>query len=218
MVAVSYHHTVNVLQDVATDPAGPFDRPEWFALLAGEAKPCVVLAADGGQAMALPLANANGRLEALRNWYAFTWRPLGQSSPAFLRAAARDLRRRTHRVTVWPIPDEDGSAGELAAAFRTAGWSVLCEPCDHNHVLPVAGRSFAEYWAGRPGAMRTTFKRKAKKVVVELFDRFHPAASLTPEQISILWQRGADTPAPTPRQFDRDLDDGSGHPPITNKI
>lgn len=49
-------------------------------------------------------------------------------------------------------------------------------------------------------------------------DRFHPAASLTPEQISILWQRGADTPAPTPRQFDRDLDDGSGHPPITNKI
>ncbi len=176
MVAVSYHHTVNVLQDVATDPAGPFDRPEWFALLAGEAKPRVVLAADGGQAMALPLAEANGRLEALRNWYAFTWGPLGNPSQELLRAAARDLRRQTHRVTMWPVPDEDGSAGNLAAAFRDAGWSVRREACDHNHVLPVAGRSFAEYWAGRPGAMRTTFKRKAKKVVVELFDRFAPAA------------------------------------------
>jgi len=176
LVAVSYHHTVNVLQDVAADPSGPFDRPEWFALLAGEAKPCVVLAADGAQAMALPLVEANGRLEALRNWYAFTWRPLGNPSPDLLRAAARDLRRQTHRVTMWPVPDEDGSAGNLATAFRAAGWSVRRDACDHNHVLPVAGRSFAEYWAGRPGAMRTTFKRKAKKVVVELFDRFEPAA------------------------------------------
>lgn len=176
MVAVSYHHTVNVLQDIAVEPTGPFDRAEWFALLAASSKPRVVVAADGGAAVALPLAEANGRFESLRNWYAFTWRPSGQRSPALLESAARDLRRRAHRVTMWPVPDEDGSATGLVAAFRGGGWSVRCEPCDHNHVLPVAGRSFAEYWASRPGAMRTTFKRKAKKVTVALFDRFDSAA------------------------------------------
>jgi hypothetical protein len=86
------------------------------------------------------------------------------------------LRRLSHRVTLWPVPDEDGSAARLAAAFRQAGWSVRCEPCDHNHILPVAGRGFAEYWAARPGPMRTTLKRKAKKVAIEIHERFDAAA------------------------------------------
>jgi hypothetical protein len=49
-------------------------------------------------------------------------------------------------------------------------------------------------------------------------DHFQPAVTLTPGQISILWQRGTDTPAPAPHQFDRDLDDGSARPPAPNKI
>ena len=173
MVAVSYHDTVNVLQGVAIDPHGPFDRPEWFALLAaGAPPPLIVLAHDGNERTAIPLIEANGRIEALRNWYAFTWRPLGSESPRALLQAATDLRQRTHRVTLWPVPDEDGSATRLAAAFGKAGWSVRAEPCDHNHILRVDGRGFAEYWAGRPGQMRTTLKRKAKKVTVEILDRF----------------------------------------------
>lgn len=171
MVAVSYHDTVNVLQAVDASAAGPFDRPAWFALLGS---PMVALAAAGDRRAALVLTEANGRIEALRNWYSFTWRPLG--APALLAAIARDLRRRTHRVTLWPVPDEDGSASRLAGAFRAAGWSVAVEPCDNNHVLPVAGRSFAQYWEARPGAMRTTLKRKAKKVEVVIHDRFDPAA------------------------------------------
>ena len=35
-------------------------------------------------------------------------------------------------------------------------------------MLPVEGRSFAEYWAARPGKMRTTLKRKARKVEVKI--------------------------------------------------
>ncbi len=177
MVAVSYHGTVNVLQGGAFDAAGPFARAEWFALLedAGLA-PFVVEAREGAACVALPLTLASGRAEAMRNWYAFTWRPLGNTDMALLTAAARSLRRRAHRVTLWPLPNEDETATRLIAAFSAGGWRVDCRPCDHNHVLPVAGRSFAQYWAGRPGQMRTTLKRKAKKVVVEIFDRFDPDA------------------------------------------
>jgi hypothetical protein len=172
------------LQDVASASAGPFDRPEWFALIAQrEPVPLVVEASDGANALALPLIQAKGRVEALRNWYSFTWRPVGSATPRLLEAAARDLRSRTHRVTLWPVPGEDGSAACLAQAFSEAGWSVRSEPCDHNHVLAIEGRSFAEYWAKRPGQMRTTLKRKGKKVEVEILDSFDSEAWDTYEAI-----------------------------------
>ncbi len=197
MVAVSYHDTVNVLQGVAIKPDGPFHRPEWFALLADDAPAAlIVLASDGDQTIALPLTKTSGRIEPLRNWYAFTWRPLGSDSPMLLRQAASDLRQRTHRVTLWPVPDEDGSATRLAVAFNEAGWSVDSQPCDHNHVLPIEGRSFAEYWACRPGQMRTTLKRKAKKVAVEILDRFDPQAWAAYEAIySESWKPEEGDPA-----------------------
>ena len=171
MVAVSYHDTVNVLQAVDAAPAGPFDRAEWFALLG---QPLVALAAEETKRAALVLTRANGRLEPLRNWYSFTWRPIGE--PSLIGTLAGSLKGRSHRVTFWPVPDEDGSATALATAFREAGWDVAIEPCDHNHVLWVGGRSFAEYWNSRPGPMRSTLKRKAKKVEVTIYDRFDPAA------------------------------------------
>ncbi len=173
MVAVSYHDTVNVLQAADRADAGPFDRAEWFALLAQAGQ--IPLVATAGEAT-MVLTQANGRIEPLRNWYAFTWRPQAVLNGGDLRAIARDLRARTHRVTLWPVPDEDGSASALAAAFRQAGWHVAVEPCDHNHVLPVNDRSFAEYWQTRPGQMRTTLKRKSKKVAVEIHDRFDERA------------------------------------------
>lgn len=180
MLAASYHDTVNVLQGVAGHGAAPFDRPEWFGLLADAGqRPLVAVARGADAAAALPLTRANGRLEPLRNWYSFTWRqlaPHGPAGDALLHELARDLRAHSHRVTLWPVPDEDGSATRLEQAFRAAGWFVTREQCDHNHVLEVRGRSFAEYWETRPGQMRTTLKRKAKKVALEILDRFDAAA------------------------------------------
>lgn len=175
MVAVSYHDTVNVLQAVDAAPQGPFDRAEWFDLVASAGqKPLVALGANGSGTAAMVLTHANERIEPLRNWYAFTWRPLGTETA--WPAIAATLRGQAGRVTLWPVPGENGSAKALAKAFRAAGWLVAVEPCDHNHVLTVGGRSFAEYWDSRPGHMRTTLKRKAKKVTVEIHDRFAPAA------------------------------------------
>lgn len=172
-MTVSYHGRVNDLQ--GTLAAGPFDRAEWFALLADAGQEPIIAQAEGdGARVMLALTRANGRIEPLRNWYSFTWRPHG-ASQRLLEEIAGSLRALACRVTLWPVPDEDGSASRLEHAFRAAGWQVSREACDHNHVLPVNGRSFAEYWASRPGPMRTTLKRKAKKVEVSIMDRFDPA-------------------------------------------
>lgn len=179
MIAASYHDRVNVLQGTIACAPSPFERPEWFALLAKSGiAPFVALAEEGEARAAMALTRANERLEPLRNWYAFTWRPLAPEGPQgdrLLAALARDLRRQTHRVTFWPVPDEDGSATRLERAFAQAGWRVLREQCDCNHVLEVNERSFAEYWAARPGRMRTTLKRKANRVEVTIRDRFDAA-------------------------------------------
>ncbi len=177
MLSVSYHDTVNVLQGTIEKSRdlnqGPFDRFEWLELLAKSgAEPLIAVAEDGDTKVALPLMRDNDRLEALANWYNFTWRPLHSHDPALLETVARGLRSQTHRIVMSPVPNDDGSAAAIETAFRGAGWNVLREHCDHNHVLEVKGRSFADYWAERPGRMRTTLKRKAKKVDVELLTRF----------------------------------------------
>lgn len=179
MTAVSYHDTVNVLQGLPFAGHGPFARPEWFALLENAgARPLIALARNGSEAVALPLTAKAGALEPLTNWYAFTWSNLATpgASDGLFEQAVSDLSARSSRVVLAKLPDEDGTATRLERAFRRAGWFVVRERCDTNHVLPVAGRSFADYLAGRPGALRTTLKRKAKKVEVTILSHFDPDA------------------------------------------
>lgn len=188
MIAVSYHDKVNVLQGIRLASAGPFDRAEWFAMLAqyGDSRPLIALASDGAAVLALPLSQANHRLEPLLNWYSFTWRPLaseGAAAPALAAALARDLRKRARRVTLWPLPDEDGSASLLEQAFRTAGWRVTRQRCDSNHILPVRGRSFAEYLASCPGPLRTTLKRRSRYVDISIIKYFDNDAWETYDEI-----------------------------------
>jgi CelD/BcsL family acetyltransferase involved in cellulose biosynthesis len=143
------------------------------------ARPFVALAAEGREAVALPLVRRGESLENLTNWYAFTWSELATghtARPALLRHLAADLARRASQVTLSKLPDEDCTATRLKNAFRDTGWFVLRERCDSNHVLPVARRSFADYLAARPGQLRTTLKRKAKKVEVELLTQFEDSA------------------------------------------
>jgi hypothetical protein len=176
VTAVSYHDTVNDLQGLAFAEGGPFARCEWFSLLeSAGACPFIALASEGGEAVALPLSRAGGGLENLTNWYAFTWSELATgptARPDLLQCLAKGLASRASRLTLSKLADEDGTATRLEAALRGAGWFVLRERCDSNHVLPVARRSFADYLAGRPGQLRTTLKRKAKKVSVEILKHF----------------------------------------------
>ncbi len=176
MTAISYHHTVNDLQDLDWSVAGPFARLEWFSLLEEcGTKPLIATASDGHSGVAFPLQRCATGLETLTNWYAFTWRHLqtsGYSDGAMLEALAKDLAMRTNRVSFTKLPTEDGTLDRLKHAFRSAGWLVLAEPCDTNHVLRVAGRDYRQFLADRPGHLRTTLKRKAKKVDIALSTQF----------------------------------------------
>ncbi|MBO9499668.1 MAG: GNAT family N-acetyltransferase [Novosphingobium sp.] len=161
--------------------AAPFDRSEWFTLLAEEGglEPVIVSAQNSKQAAALPLMRARDALVPLANWYNFTWRALatpGADRESLLVAIAAKLKDQGDRLLLWPVPDEDLSATAIAAAFRSAGWAVIREPCDTNHILRIDGRSYEEYLAGRPGPLRTTLKRKAKKIAVTIADSFDPKA------------------------------------------
>jgi len=84
---------------------------------------------------------------------------------------------------LWPLPDEDGCASTLHRAFAGAGWWTRLEKCDDNHVLAVNDRNFSAYLAERPGPLRTTLKRKAKKVDVEILTCFDELAWQSYEEI-----------------------------------
>ena len=181
MVAVSYHDRVNVLQALPLANAAPFDRPEWYELLADEGglRPVIALASDGGDSAAVALMGHKGALEPMANWYNFFWRPLttkGADALPLLTAIAGDLARHQRRITLSQVPGEDVSAELIARAFREAGWAVIAEECGTNHILRVEGRSFADYLAERPGPLRTTLKRKAGKVDVTVLTHFENAA------------------------------------------
>lgn len=184
-MTVHYHDDLNEVQGDpvlaaltrAPQAAAPFDRIEWWRGLVEECgiTPLLAVARDGAAAAILPLRREGEALYELANWYSFRTAPLvtpGADRRRLLSMIARDLA--ADRVVLSKLSEDD--ARIVAQAFRSAGWFAVMTPCDTNHILRVNGRSYAEYLAARPGQVRTTLKRKAKKVEVELFDTFDQAA------------------------------------------
>ncbi|WP_295633665.1 GNAT family N-acetyltransferase [Novosphingobium sp.] len=187
LVNVAYHDDLKEVQGDAAlmallspgPDSTPFDRLEWWRLLVEEADilPLIAVAQAGKARAVLPLTRKARRVEGLVNWYSFRLAPLvtpGADAATLIGALATDLAGQSPHIMLFPLPDENGEATLLQTAFRQAGWAVFREPCDENHVLPVNGRSFADYLAARPGPLRTTLKRKASKVAVSIETRFNP--------------------------------------------
>lgn len=181
MNAISYHDTVGKLQAPDFAPRGPFDALEWYALLEKHgSRPVLAEVLEGGTRLVLPLSDkGDGEgMSSLRHPFAFVWQPLalsGETSDAALVAAARALRSRTHRIVLEALSEENATGQRLAAAFREGGWIAKLDHSDENHVLETGGRSFGEYWASRPGPLRTTVKRKANKVEITIVADFDPS-------------------------------------------
>lgn len=206
MIKISYHDSVKDVQaKFATaeelEPLfqSPFDRLDWFKLIENGAKRVLYACAqeDGNRAI-LALEQDGGRLSSLRNWYAFIWRPLlsaGTTGSTLITRLAQDLKGSGHRVTMEPLPNEDGSADLIARTFADAGWRVEVSQCDTNHVLHLNGRNFAEYWAQRPGPLRTTLLRKSAKVTTRVLKTFDQDAWALYEDIyARSWKPTEDNP------------------------
>lgn len=159
--------------------ASLFNRLDWLDMLHRLAlrgrTPAILRASDGATDLWFPLMQKSaGHLEAFANWYNFVWSPIfGEkyeevTKLALLRQIALDASGHARRITLHPMPDEDGSATLVATAFEQAGWAVRKVECDENHYLPVQRRSFDEYWQARPGQLRSTVKRKGKKGIVSI--------------------------------------------------
>ncbi|ANU08143.1 GNAT family N-acetyltransferase [Paraurantiacibacter namhicola] len=175
MVEIRYHASVKALQASDFERAGPFGCVEWFAQLEDFGlKPLVAIAERPDGAAAAMVLERHGRsLKPARNWYAFTWDILrrGEHPPVTELAAA--IAKQASRLDLDMLAEEDAIL--LRDAAMSAGFAVRLEPCDTNRTLAVAGRSYAEYHASLPGRLRTTLKRKAKKVEIRISERFDEA-------------------------------------------
>jgi hypothetical protein len=169
--------------------AGPFDRPHWFDRLAalhpGVGARCDARGQGAGAAAWLPLAQRGPKhLVSLANWYSFAHRPLfgGARSKAAQESALIDLfaglRARAERITLYPVPEIDGSDAMVCTALRASGWWVVAVPAGDSHWLDLAGADHDGWWAARPGALRSTIARKAKKNIVDITLTSHWDAAL----------------------------------------
>jgi hypothetical protein len=156
-----------------------FNRFDWFENLHRMAlrdkAPLLIRAYEDDRELWLPLMlEARGHAMAMANWYNFSWQPIFTGCRdeveklTLLRTAAQTVREQATRLTLSPMPDEDHSASMMVAAFEQSGWVVFREECDQNHVLPVNGRSFDQYWEARPSRLKNTVKRKGKAGVVSI--------------------------------------------------
>lgn len=208
MITVEYHDDLKEVQGDAAlaallrapVAAAPFDRLEWWQGLEAECGmfPVIAVACNGDARAALPLYRVQRRFEALANWYSFRVCAIlspGADHADLLTALARDLAGEAPRIVLAPLPDENGETALLSNAFRRAGWIVLREACDTNHVLHVASRSYDDYLATRPGQLRTTLKRKAARVTVMIEKHFNPASWQAYEAIyANSWKPGEGSP------------------------
>ena len=169
--------------------ASPFDRAAWFGLLeaygfAGRGR-LDARGSAGATSAWLPLRReAPGNLTGLTNWYSFGIRPLfdgDADQEAALHALFAGLRKRAARLTLYPVADPDA----LAAALRAAGWWVKETRAGDRHWLDLGEMDHDAWWASRPGALRNTVQRKAKKGVVDiqLLTDFDPGSWAAYEQI-----------------------------------
>jgi hypothetical protein len=159
-----------------------FDRLDWFrrtwALCAPGDRPLIVRARAEGSDAWLFLAETGSAAKGLASWYTLAFRPVIAGAPsettarALIVAIARRLRPRLARIALDHVPEAEAEL--VRTGFARAGWIARITPQTANWSIDVTSKSFADYWAERPGQLRSTAKRKAAKTPMDLtiLDRF----------------------------------------------
>ncbi|AEG48930.1 CelD-like protein [Sphingobium chlorophenolicum L-1] len=162
-----------------------FERIEWFESLHAhcfattEAR--IFQALEGEhQAWLFLVAPRAGRVSALANWYSFDWGPVFLGPPDWtvrrrlVEVIAQNLLKDSAQVDLYPVTE---ASDLLLEAFRRAGWFGVRRPMGGRHILDLNGRSFEQYWAQRPGRLRTLISRKgrASRFTLSISDRLTDA-------------------------------------------
>jgi len=162
-----------------------FDRIDWFESLHAHCFPAtnvrIFQALEGQhQAWLFLLSPKSGRLSAIANWYSFDWTPifLGPTDwtvrRRLIEVIAQHLLKDSAQIGLYPVTE---TSGLLLDAFRRAGWFSVRRPMGGRHILHLNGRTFEDYWAQRPGRLRTLITRKsrASRFTLSIADRLTDA-------------------------------------------
>lgn len=168
-----------------------FDRIDWLKRVLRYAQSSntslIVRAVSEGKLAWLFLKYLdNGTYKGLANWYTFAYRPIFAGDPddsrklLMLTAIAKRIKKMRNapsRILLSPVPRADGSSDLLTRAFKRSGWVVFSAQVSTSWTAHVSGLSFEDYWAARPGQLRSTFKRKTGKTNfdVAIYDQFNEA-------------------------------------------
>jgi hypothetical protein len=161
------------------EPTALFESAEWYALLAHhcfDQSPVAISATSGASDCTLMMvADGAHGIRSLSNWYSFRWRPQFSGAghddvqrSAALSEALRQLRKSAAHALFTPVPVANGEAEGLVAALQHAGWHVRAKVQSRNCWANIKDQSFDDWWAKRPGQLRSTLTRKGKKGVVDI--------------------------------------------------
>jgi hypothetical protein len=117
----------------------------------------------------LLMADAPHRLSSLSNYYSSVYGPVGdgaQVPAAAWQAAAQCLRLSPHGAVVQLQPMDRNHAWVtgLTGGLGQVGYWVDSYFCFGNWYLEVAQRSFADYFAGVPSALRNSVQRGRRRL------------------------------------------------------
>ena len=200
---------LNHLEPGAVDPRrlltresgrGLFERLDWFNRVwnhtraPGESVQVMRAWTERNHGWLFLVRTPRGDMRALANWYSMAVGPVFnvEAYPihrlAMLKAMATRLartRRAPWRVTLAPMPRAGGASDLLLRAFRSARWAAYRTQSSTSWTANVAGKSFDQYWAERPGQLRNTYARKSKKAEIEtqILTRFDAEAWADYERI-----------------------------------
>lgn len=156
-----------------------FHRLDWFRLVAAHCPPpgrlLAMRGSKGGESAWLFLAVDGREARPWGAWYSLRFDAIGSRDPDVMTALAAALRDGgLAEIELAPLADPE----PLLAGLRAAGWVAAAEPKTANWRIDTSGMDFAAYWAGRPGKLRSTAKRRAKAAGLEVavHDRFDPSA------------------------------------------
>ncbi|MGP1283703.1 MAG: GNAT family N-acetyltransferase [Parasphingopyxis sp.] len=146
-----------------------YDRIAWFEMTSqhcgSDDRPPLVARALRGDAAAWLFLCRTGprRAEALASWYTLAFDVVRRGEDDGLLVAIAEALRELALIELAPLANPE----PIERAFGAAGWKTVRTVTTENWELRPP-RSFDSYWETRPGKLRSTVKRKAKKADLDI--------------------------------------------------